>query len=129
MFKPTIASAAFALAILPGAASAFFAQNGLTVRGTGEGSFTVPFQGSPAIRDFWCAAGDYVVRDLHLPHNTRIYRLTPKPRKSGQGIDFSLSSDGAQPSGLIRFFGKDEGLSAAAARHFCEDPLFGFSED
>lgn len=127
MFK-AIKPIAIALMFIPGAASAFFAQNGLVVRGTGEGSFTVPYQGTPAIRDFWCAAGDYVIRDLHLPHNTRIYRMTPKPRKSGQGIEFSLSSIGAQPSGLLRF-GKDEGLAAAAARHFCEDPLFGFSGD
>lgn len=128
MHKSTIKILAIVLTITPGTAFAFIAQNGLTVRPTGEATFTVPFRGSPAVRDYWCAAGDYVMRDLHLPHNTRIYRTTPKPRKAGQGIDFSLSSEGAQPSGLLRI-GKDEGLSAAFARHFCEDPLFGFSGD
>ena len=107
-------------------AAAFVAGNDLTVRATGPGQFTVPYQGKPGPSDFWCAAGDYVIRSLGQPPQTRIYRTSAPPRASGQGMDFALSA-GADPAktGLI-VLGQDNGsLSALLAQSLCsvmDDP-------
>ena len=102
-------------------ASAFVASNGLIVERQGESTFTVPFRGLSGDSDFWCAAGDYVIRDLGLSSSTRIYRLNSPPRRSGQGITFSLSSEGAKNPGWF-ILSRDLGLRASFARSFCAFP-------
>ena len=79
--------AAFALP-----AQAFMATNDLIVEPASDGSFHVPYRGLNGASDFWCAAGDYVIRSLHMSPDTRIFRLSSPPRRAGQGITFSLSS-------------------------------------
>ena len=118
MLKPTIFAAALALSAMPGTAFAWIASNGLIVKPTGEASFEVPYRGESGQSEFWCAAGDYVRRALHLPGNTRIYRTSSVPRRAGHGISFSLSSEGAQPSGLA-VFGGGRGITATHARSLC----------
>ena len=107
-------------------AAAFVAGNDLTVRPTGPGQFTVPYQGKPGPTDFWCAAGDYVIRSLGQPPQTRIYRTSAPPRRSGQGMDFSLSASPEQAkTGLIVLGEDDRSLSALLAQSFCsvmDDP-------
>lgn len=100
-------------------AQAFMAENRLIVIPTGSQDFTVPWRGESAAAEFWCAAGDYVRRELGMPGTTRIYR-TSGPRRSGQGVDFSLSPEGAQPTGLLRLFTDSRGVSAAHARMLCD---------
>ena len=110
---------ALAIALLMATpASAFMAQNDLVVRGTGSTSFEVPYRGLSGASDFWCAAGDYVIRELNLPVTTKIYRTSSPPRRSGQGMTFSLSSENAKRTGLI-LFGKSRGVSASFAREQC----------
>ncbi len=102
-------------------AHAFLAANDLVVRPAGGSDFTVPYRGKSGASDFWCAAGDYVIRDLHLPPNTHIWRTSEPPRRSGEGIDFSLSPDrAASNSGLALFGGDGRSLTAAHAQSFCD---------
>ena len=102
-------------------ANAFLAENTLIVRATGNGAFEVPYRGLNGPGDFWCAAGDYVIRELELPPNTRIYRTSSPPRRAGQGITFSLSAEGAKKTGLVRL-NRDRSVTASHARSLCEVP-------
>ncbi|RVW00001.1 hypothetical protein EKE94_02130 [Mesobaculum littorinae] len=105
------------------ALAGFQAENALYVEPAGNTSFDVPYRGGRAgASDFWCAAGDYVIRGLNAAPGTRIWRVSEPPRRSGQGIRFSLSPDGAASrSGLLTLFGQgDASLSAAHARALCE---------
>lgn len=111
----------FAMLVMASPASAFMARNSLIVEARGADAFHVPYRGKPAIEEFWCAAGDYVIRELHLPPQTVIYRTSSPPRRAGQGISFNLSGEGATRSGLILLSG-GRGISAAFARHLCNRP-------
>ena len=110
---------ALSLLLLPTAAPAWIAQNGLVVEPSGGSDFAVPYRGKSGARDFWCAAGDYVIRELDQPPGTRIYRTSSPPRRSGQGIRFSLSTEGATRPGLFMIFGETS-VSAAHARSLCD---------
>lgn len=116
--RPLFLAAAFCMtAMFP--AQAFLAQNHLRVEATGTTDFTVPYGGKSGPRDFWCAAGDYAQRVLHLPAATEIYRTSAPPRKSGEGMSFSLDPARATAPGLIRL-SQNPGLSVAEARFQCE---------
>ena len=101
----------------------FIASNGLLVSDTGDGTFEIPFRGESGDSEFWCAAGEYVIRGRNLAPSTRIYRLSPPPRRSGDGIVFSLSPEGAQNPGLF-ISSTDDGLTASFARTLCRDRMF-----
>ena len=118
MLKQYALSAVVALSLVPGTASAWIAGNGLVVTPTGQSTFEVPYRGRSGVRDFWCAAGDYVRYELGLPGNTRIFRTTPPPRAKGTGIQFSLSPDGATASGLA-IIGGSKGIRALHATSLC----------
>lgn len=111
-----IASLALAAA-LP--AQAFVATNSLVIKDAGPGQFEIPYRGLSGASDFWCAAGDYAIRGLKLAPGTRLYRTSSVPRRSGQGMAFSLSPEGAQPTGLVHW-SRDGGMSAAHAKQLCE---------
>lgn len=113
---------AFAL-LMASPASAFIAENDLIVRSTGGTSFEVPYRGLSGASAFWCAAGDYVIRELNRPGTTKIYRTSSPPRRSGQGITFSLSSEGAKRTGLF-VLGNPRGISASFARSLCTPPQY-----
>lgn len=112
-----IAAATLLALALP--VQAFTARNGLVVDARPDGSFEVPYRGLSGSSDFWCAAGDYVVRHLSLPASTRIYRLSSPPRRSGQGVIFSLSPEGAKKPGLFLLSGS-RSVSASHARALCD---------
>jgi hypothetical protein len=109
------------LAALAFPAHAFLATNDLIVEPSAEGSFHVPYRGLNGASDFWCAAGDYVIRHLHRSPDTRIFRLSSPPRRAGQGVTFSLSSEGAKKTGLLTF-GDRRSVTASHARQLCEVP-------
>ena len=100
-------------------ASAFIADNKLVVRDTGGGSFEVAYRGLSGARQFWCAAGEYVIRELGQPVTTKIYRTSSPPRRAGNGISFSLSPEGAKGTGLL-VWGNPKGISASFARSLCD---------
>jgi hypothetical protein len=65
---------------LPAAAQEFRAINHMTVTPTGPQSFRVGGQAELWARDYWCAAGEYAIRRLRLPGNTRLYVVDPYVR-------------------------------------------------
>ena len=116
----TLAFFIAATAFLASPAASFVAQNDMRVEPRGASGFHVAYKGGRAgAPDFWCAAGDYVVRALGQSSATRIYRTTSGPRRAGQGLDFSLSPEGAKRTGLITLFGDRRSVTAAEARSFC----------
>ena len=106
------------LATLATPAAAFRATNSFTVDATGPQEFVVNFRVTRNETNYWCAAGDYVIRDLGLPSKTRIYRASPTPRGAGQGITYTLDPAAAAPgAGLSTLSaGGDGSVSAGHAR-------------
>ncbi|PZQ99157.1 MAG: hypothetical protein DI533_00140 [Cereibacter sphaeroides] len=101
----------------------FRAINGMWVQPETPRKFFVGWKGQSGDPPFWCAAGDYVIRHLGMRGDTPIFRLSPLPRRGGQGIWFSLDAAGAQDrTGVNVFFrsGPSNSVSANAARSFCD---------
>lgn len=92
--------------LLPAPAAAFTAQNGMTALETAPAEITVLHDVRRADTDYWCAAGDFAQRALGLPGKTRIWRASPKPRRAGEGIVFTLDPQkAAKGAGLSQFGG------------------------
>jgi hypothetical protein len=106
-------------AALAAPAHAFVAENFKPVSPTGPSSFHVAYHGDSVVREFWCAAGDYVLHGLNRAPATRIYRISADRPSSG-GIEFALTPGGAQPPGIVILGGDGRSLSAAAAWQLCE---------
>ncbi|MEZ5778350.1 MAG: hypothetical protein R3E44_08315 [Paracoccaceae bacterium] len=120
-FKPALFLAALAFGPVPMPASAFTAQNDLAVESEGGDAFRVLWRGPGGPADFWCAAGDYAVRVLHLPPTDTIYRASATPRRSGEPMRFSLRADAAaDATGLLALGTKGAGLSVGHAQSLCE---------
>jgi hypothetical protein len=99
---------------------AFTAANGLHVQTTGAESFAVPYRGLSGPTDFWCAAGDYTIRALGQPAATPIFRTSPLPRRSGEGMEFSLNATASVGKTGLALLGADtDGVSAALAQSLC----------
>jgi hypothetical protein len=100
-------------------ALAFQAQNNFTVRQIDSQRFEVRSRGGLGNSDAWCAAGDFVIRGLRMPRTTQVWRISEPPRKSGQGIVFSLSSQGAaSTTGLVGSGGAS--VSASHGQSLCQ---------
>lgn len=111
---------ALMLALLAGPALAFTAENGLIVAPEGQDGFTVPWRGKAGPSDFWCAAGDYAVRVLGVPVTTPVYRASEPPRRSGEGVRFTLdATQAASSSGLAFHWPPGPAVSAGFAQSFC----------
>ena len=125
MIRPLFAAAVLAagLGAFASPAAAFRASNGMTVAPADNGSFVVS-AGSAQNRgatDFWCAAAQYAQRHLGLGAGDRVWRLSEPPRRRGEGIRFSIGSEGAaSDSGVFRFGGQRADFSIAHATSFCE---------
>ncbi len=101
-------------------AQAFTAQNGLLVQPDGSG-FTVPWRGRSGASDFWCAAGDYAIRVLHLNPAEVIYRASPPKRRGGEAVRFTLdAAQSAAKTGLFVLGAKGGGITAGHAQSLCE---------
>lgn len=117
-FLPALLAGLLALAA---PASAFTAQNGLIVNAEGADGFIVPWRGKSGPADFWCAAGDYAIRKLHLSPSATIWRASEPPRRAGEAIRFTLRRDqAASGTGLVVLGGEGAGLSAGSAQSLCE---------
>ncbi|WP_343079663.1 hypothetical protein [Ostreiculturibacter nitratireducens] len=116
---PLAATLALGLAALP--AEAFIAQNDMNVSPEG-GGFHVAFKAGAGVNDYWCAAGDYVIRDLGLSRSTRIWRVSPPPRRAGEGISFSLTPEGAARSTGLAVYPETGSLPAHHAEALCWEP-------
>jgi hypothetical protein len=120
-----LAAPLLAATLLALPAYAFVAPNRLPVEpaGSDPATFTVSYRGTAnGDLDFWCAAGSYAKSRLNAASTARIYRISPPPRRSGQGITFSMNPAGAASStGLATVGGSSDGsMSVASARQQCE---------
>ena len=127
-----LTAAALVLA-LAAPAQAFNLSDRLRVTALGGADFRVEFAQRAEETDYWCAAGTYVRQRLGMSSKTRIFRLSPEPRKRNQGISFTLDKARSTGSTGITIFGglQDGGLSAASASQFCFDfeiDRFGFGD-
>ena len=103
---------------------AFTAQNGLVVQPDANG-FTVPWRGAGGPADFWCAAGDYAVRVLHLAPTDTVYRASDPKRRSGEPVRFTLdASQSVEKTGLFIIGAKGGGISVGHAQSMCENRRF-----
>jgi hypothetical protein len=100
-------------------AAAWQSQNSFTVRQLDSNRFEVLSRGGLGASDAWCAAGDFVIRGRGLSRNTQIWRISEPPRRSGQSIVFSLSSDGAASSTGLASFGGGASISAGHGQNIC----------
>jgi len=101
-------------------AAAYLTGNGLVVEPRGQ-DFFIPYRGESGARAFWCAAGEYAQKQLGQSPATTIFRTSEPPRRSGEGIGFSLSPvQAARSTGLATFGGQRGGLSIGLARHLCD---------
>ena len=80
--------------------------------------FTVGYKARAELNNYWCAAGRNVTEKLGLPDDTPVYRLSPPPRKLGQGITFMLhpAKSTAETSTSTSGDVQDGGLSASNAQ-------------
>ena len=104
-------------------ADAFILGNRMQVTALGGADFAVAFTPRAEETDYWCAAGSYVTRRLGLDSRTRVFRMSPEPRKRGQGISFTLDkARGTGSTGITTFGGlQDGGMSAGSAYQYCHD--------
>lgn len=117
----SISPAILAVALAATPATAFIASNDLVVEQQAEG-FNVPYRGESGARAFWCAAGKYAHKVLRQSPTATLYRVSEPPRRSGEGIAFSLSSSqSASRTGLANFGVSGGGLSIGHAISLCDD--------
>ena len=118
MFR-TMSRAALLLSLLASPALAFQSRNDAQVTGTAE-RIIVASRPGLASSESWCAAGDFVIRGLGLSSTTPIYRISPPPRRAGEAVEFSLSSEGVSDrTGLLQLGESDASLSAGHAQALC----------
>ena len=107
------------LSLIASPALAFTARNGVEVQGSADQINVEPSAGQAA-PESWCAAGDFVIRELGQPATTPLYRVTPPPRRAGEGVTFSLLPEGATDrTGLLLLGDRDASLSAGHAQALC----------
>jgi len=110
----------------PPAAAGYLTSNGLVVEPQGA-AFFIPYRGQSGARSFWCAAGEYAQKKLGQPPATVVYRTSEPPRRSGEGVGFSLSpTQSASSTGLLSFGAKGGGITIASARNLCDGDMLLF---
>jgi hypothetical protein len=117
---------AFLISALIGATSlaapaqAWVASNGFVVQPIDALHFQVNSRGRLGPTNAWCAAGDYVIKNLGLPYPTMIWRASPPPQAGGAPIVFTLDpSDQRYDTGLAQIGNKSGGVSASLAQQLC----------
>lgn len=91
--------------ILPLPAAAFTAQNGMTVVRQSQTEIEVIYRARRVDTDYWCAAGDFTQRALGYSNKTPMWRASPKPRRAGQGIIFTIDPAKKAPGAGLSQFG------------------------
>lgn len=114
-------------------AAAWLSREGYRVEDRGNGRFEVLASAGQSASESWCAAGAYVTRFLAENPTARIWRVSPPPRRAGEGVTFALSPEGAAAStGLMAVWGAEgAALSAGFAEALCAGtgPMRGLADD
>jgi len=114
--------------LAPGAGMAWQAENRLEVNALSDGSFEVVGKPGSSPADYWCAAGDYVLRVQGITGTRRIYVTRPRgpsqttTRKSAVQFSLSLPAGIRAHDGVfltVRRAGAN--LSVAVATNYCID--------
>ena len=103
-------------------AHAFGIEPSLRVTQQAASDFTVEYNSQARLTDYWCAAGNFVTNRMGLADRTRVFRMSPPPRKAGKGISFTLDpARSAGETGLTTFGGPQDGSMSAggAVAQFC----------
>jgi hypothetical protein len=101
-------------------AAAWLAPNNQTIEQESESRFSVAARPGLSATQAFCAAGDYAVQALNLSPDARLWRVTPPPRRMGQGIGFSTTPEGAAGRTGLFLFGTDDGsVSVGFAQSLC----------
>lgn len=102
-------------------AAAFTTSHGYRVEDRGAGRFEVLASAGQSATESWCAAGEHAVRHLGLGPTERLWRVSAPPRRSGEGVMFSTTPDGAaEKSGLALLGGEGDGISVGFALALCD---------
>ncbi len=118
--RALLLSALFAATAVASPAFAWVASNGFVVKPIDAMHFQVNSRGSLGPTNAWCAAGDYVIKNLGLPFPTMIWRASPPPQRGGEPILFTLvPSDRHYETGLAQIGNKSGGVSASLAQQLC----------
>lgn len=114
-------------ALLPLGAQAYTATNRLKVAPISDSVFEVVARGGTGARDFWCAAGDYALKQ-GARSNARIYLAggrQPSVSEPGRtATRFTLSPDAAgitpiAPQLVLTVDVVGDNISVASAREYC----------
>ncbi|WP_153010500.1 hypothetical protein [Falsirhodobacter sp. alg1] len=108
--------------LLAAPASAYRAYQGYDVEGNAQ-RFTVEYQPGAAASNYWCAAGDFAIGHLNVSRTTLIYRISPQPLGRTEGMQFSLSPEGAALKTGVAVLNDKGYLSAGFAESLCEPPF------
>ena len=119
------------IALMPGLAGAFMASNLLQVNKVSNSVFEVVGNPGSGPGDYWCAAADFVQREVTNNATQRIYVT----RALGQSettirrsaVQFSLTEPGAEQAGNMISLSVShvgDSLIAASAREYCNDLKF-----
>lgn len=118
--RTLLLSALLATAALAAPAQAWVASNGFVVERIDDLHFQVNSRGRLGPSNAWCAAGDYVIKNLGLPFATPIWRASPKPQRGGDPILFTLvPSDRHYETGLAQIGNETGAVSASLAQQLC----------
>lgn len=126
MTKPVVLLVTLAM-LAPTVAPAFNARNNLKVAETKPSVFEVVGRPGTSPRNYWCAAGDFVVRTAPAP-KARVYLVRgPGPSISQPGrkaVQFTTDPRAAgiastEPSMSVSVTAVGDNMSAAEAQQFC----------
>jgi hypothetical protein len=128
MLNALVKLSAIAVVCLPVAAAAWTADNRLEVNALPGGAFEVIGDPGSGGADFWCAAGDYALRELGAGATDRVYitrgRGTPETSQRRSGVQFSMTAPATVPQGMQLFMDMrrvGDSLNVAFARNYCLD--------
>lgn len=132
VFKPFAILAVLSVAV-PTTAFAFRAISRMDVNKVDKNVFEVVGRAGAIKNDYWCAAGDYLRRELRLPWSTKIYVVSGIGRGVTTGaasaVQFTLDLEavGIEPytnSWVSDVLTPGYGRSVTAAFHYCDRWLF-----
>ncbi len=116
-----LAAATAATLALATPAAAWMASNSLPVRDLGVGQIEVVARPGMSAAMAFCAAGEYARRVLGLSAETRLWRASPIPRRSGESMIFSTTPTAAPgKTGLVMLTDDDGSLTVSFASALCD---------
>ena len=104
-------------------AAAWRASNGLPVRDMGAGQIEVVARPGMSAAMAFCAAGEYARRMQGVSAETRLWRASPSPRRSGESMVFT-STPTANPgkTGVFMLTDDDGSMTVGFASVLCDHP-------